>query len=187
MNPTRRGANPRAVGGMLTHFTRASHPSAAIDNLVGILTAGVIRASTRMIRTRRPVVCFFDAPFEHLARVLDRTSRRRYEPFGIAVNKRYAFEMGARPVIYLPWLEAVALLPRAELWRVVSLDMDRQPAIDWTFEREWRMAGDLGLAAAETVVLVEDWRDADEIYERFDGHPPCAGVLPLKSLFPPKP
>ncbi len=187
MNPTRRGANPRAVGGMLTHFTRASHPSAAIDNLVGILTAGVIRASTRMIRTRRPVVCFFDAPFEHLARVLDRTSRRRYEPFGIAVNKRYAFELGARPVIYLPWLEAVALLPRAELWRVVSLDMDRQPAIDWTFEREWRMAGDLGLAAAETVVLVEDWRDADEIYERFDGHPPCAGVLPLKSLFPPKP
>jgi hypothetical protein len=187
MNPTRRGAHPRAVGGMLTHFTRASHPSAAIDNLVGILTAGVIRASTRMIRTRRPVVCFFDAPFEHLARVLDRTSRRRYEPFGIAVNKRYAFELGARPVIYLPWLEAVALLPRAELWRVVSLDMERQPAIDWTFEREWRMAGDLGLAAAETVVLVEDWRDADEIYERFDGHPPCAGVLPLKSLFPPKP
>ncbi|MGO9060986.1 MAG: hypothetical protein ACLQU2_26930 [Candidatus Binataceae bacterium] len=186
MNP-RRGVNPRAVGGMLTHFTRASHPSAAIDNLVGILTAGIVRASTRMIRTKRPVVCFFDAPFEHLARVLDRSSPRRYEPFGIAVSKRYAFEMGARPVIYLPWQEAVALLPRDELWRVVRLDMGRQPAIDWTFEREWRLAGDLGLAAAETVVLVEDWRDADEIYERFDGHPPCAGVLPLKSLFPPKP
>ena len=187
MNPTRRGVNPRAVGGMLTHFTRASHPSAAIDNLVGILTAGVIRASTRMIRTRRPVVCFFDAPFEHLARVLDRTSRRRYEPFGIAVNKRYAFEMGARPLSTCPGTKRsrCCRAPNYGGWSVWI--WSRQPAIDWTFEREWRMAGDLGLAAAETVVLVEDWRDADEIYERFDGHPPCAGVLPLKSLFPPKP
>ena len=49
------------------------------------------------------------------------------------------------------------------------------------------MAGDLAWLRPRTVVLVEDWRDADEIYERFDGHPPCAGVLPLKSLFPPKP
>jgi hypothetical protein len=181
-----RGAIRPAAAGMLTHFTRASHPGAAIDNLAGILSAGVIRASTRMIRTKRPVVCFFDAPFEHLARVLDRRSRRRYEPFGIAVSKRYAFQMGARPVIYLPWQEAEALLPHAELWRVVGLEIDRQPAVDWTFEREWRLAGDLALSAGDTVVLVEDWRDADEIYERFDGHPPCAGVLPLKSLFPPK-
>ncbi len=176
-----------ASGGMLTHFTRASHPAAALDNLAAILSAGMIRASTRMIRTRRPVICFFDAPFEHLARVFDRRARRRYEPFGIAVSKRYAFRMGARPVIYLPWKEAAAILPETELWRVVSLDLNRRPAVDWTFEREWRMAGDLNLGARDTVVLVEDWRDADEIYARFDGHPPCAGVLPLKSLFPPQP
>jgi hypothetical protein len=182
----RRATIKPAAGGMLTHFTRASHPAAALDNLAAILGEGMIRASTRMVRTRRPVVCFFDAAFEHLARVLDARSRRRYEPFGIAVSKRYAFKMGARPVIYLPWKEAVALLPQAELWRVVSLDIDRQPAVDWTFEREWRLAGDLRFAARDTVVLVEDWRDADEIYERFDGHPPCAGVLPLKSLFPSK-
>jgi hypothetical protein len=155
-----------------------------MDNLVAMLAAGTIRASTRMIRTRRPVVCFFDASFDHLGRALDARNRRRYEPFGIAINKRYAFKMGARPVIYLPWKEAVELLPETELWRVVSLDFNRQPAIDWTFEREWRLAGDLPFAARDSVVLVEDWRDADEIYERFDGHPPCAGVLPLNSLLP---
>lgn len=186
MKPQRNSDRLAAVG-MLTHFTRASHPGSAVDNLVGILKAGVVRASSRMIRTKRPVVCFFDAPFEHPARVFDRRSRRRYEPFGVAVSKEYAFQMGARPVIYLPWQEAAAMLPSEELWRVVSLEIDREPAVDWTFEREWRMAGDLALAAGETVVLVENWRDADEIYERFDGHPPCAGVLPLKSLFPPKP
>lgn len=183
MNPPRAPIS-RVSGGMLAHFTRASHPAAALDNLVAILAEGTLRASGRMIRTRRPVVCFFDASFEHLGRVLDPRNRRRYEPFGIAVNKRYAFKMGARPVIYLPWKEAVELLPKTELWRVVSLDLNRQPAVDWTFEREWRLAGDLPFAARDTVVLVEDWRDADEIYERFDGHPPCAGVLPLKSLLP---
>lgn len=173
-------------GGMLTHFTRTSHPAAALDNLAAILSAGTIRASARMIRTKRPAICFFDASFEYLARVLAPPARRRYEPFGIAVSKRYAFKMGARPVIYLPWKEASAMLPQAELWRVVALDLDRRPAVDWTFEREWRMAGDLRFGARDAVVLVQDWRDADEIYDRFDGHPPCAGVLPLKSLFPPQ-
>jgi hypothetical protein len=172
--------------GMLTHFTRASHPAAALDNLAAILSAGTIRASSRMVRTKRPVICFFDAPFDHLARVLDSRARRRYEPFGIAVSKRYAFKMGARPVVYLPWAEAAAILPHSELWRVVSLELGRKPAVDWTFEREWRMVGDLHFAAPDTVVVVEGWRDADEIYARFDGHPPCAGVLPLKSLFQPQ-
>lgn len=178
-----RSALKSHIGAMLTHFTRASRPGAALDNLVAILEQGIIQASTRMIRSKRPVVCFFDAPLEHLARVLEAGGRRRYEPFGIAIKKRYAFKMGARPVIYLPWKEAVALLPNTELWRVVSLDIDRQPAVDWTFEREWRLAGDLRFAPGEAVVLVEDWRDVDEVYERFDGHPPCAGVLPLRSLF----
>jgi len=31
--------------------------------------------------------------------------------------------------------------------------------------------------------LVENWRDADEIYDRFQGQPPCAGVIPLQELF----
>ncbi len=181
------GELPRDPGhGMLTHFTRASHPAAAIDNLAAILSDGTIRASARMIRTRRPVICFFDAAFEHLAHVVDSRARRRYEPFGIAVSKRYAFKMGARPVIYLPWTEAATILPPEQMWRVVSLDLGRSPAIDWTFEREWRIAGDLPFGPRDAVVLVEDWRDADEIYARFDGHPPCAGVLPLRSLFPPR-
>jgi hypothetical protein len=32
------------------------------------------------------------------------------------------------------------------------------------------------------VALVESWRDADELYDRFDGSPPCAGVIPIKDL-----
>ncbi len=88
-------------GSMLTHFTRASRAGNALDNLMMILDERSVRGATRMVRGKRPVVCLFDAPLGELRRLLDRHNRRRYEPFGIAVNKRYAFQMGARPVIYL--------------------------------------------------------------------------------------
>lgn len=170
-------------GPMLAHFTRASAGSTALDNLVAILSRGALRAGARMVRGQRPVVCLFDAALEEIAAALGPRSRHRYQPFGIALDKRYAFRMGARPVIYLPRREAERLLPAAELWRVVRLEIDRSPAIDWSFEREWRICGDLPFAPAQAVALVETWRDVDEIYDRFGGRPPCAGVIPLPEVF----
>ncbi len=113
---------------MLTHFTRASTTATALDNLVAILKDGLIRGGTRMIRGARPAVCMFDVPIAELRTILDRRNRRRYEPFGIAVDKRYAFTMGARPVIYLPWHEAEKILAPEESWRVVSLELDQDAA-----------------------------------------------------------
>jgi hypothetical protein len=168
---------------MLTHFTRASRAGNALDNLITILRERAVHAATRMVRGKRPVVCLFDAPLSELQRLLDRRNRRRYEPFGIAVNKRYAFKMGARPVIYLPWPEARKVIIADELWRVVTIDMERTPPIDWSFEREWRLGGDLPLEPRQVVALVDSWRDVDEVFLRFGGHPPCAGVIPLSELF----
>jgi hypothetical protein len=168
---------------MLTHFTRRSAGSDAMDNLVAILRTGIIRGSTRMVRTRRTVVCLFDAPLPELNRLLVRDNQRRYEPFGIAMDKRYAFAMGARPVIYMPWLEACQVLDRQELWRVVAIDLGQTPPVDWTFEREWRIAEQLLLPPQGAVALVETWRDVDDLYDRFGGAPPCAGIIPLRELF----
>lgn len=170
-------------GPMLTHFTRASARAGALDNLVAILGQGALRAGTRMVRGKRPVVCLFDATLGEIAAALNLRNRRRYEPFGIALDKRYAFRMGTRPVIYLPWREAERLLPATELWRVVRLEMDRAPGIDWSFEREWRICGDLPFAPRQAVALVESWREVEEVYDRFGGHPPCAGVIPLREVF----
>ncbi len=75
------------------------------------------------------------------------------------------------------------MLPEAELWRVMALDLGRTPPVDWTFEREWRVRDRLALPERGAVALVETWRDVDEIYDRFDGTPPCAGVVPLEDLF----
>jgi len=168
---------------MLTHFTRASTTATALDNLVAILKDGLIRGGTRMIRGARPSVCMFDVPIAELRTILDRRNRRRYEPFGIAVDKRYAFTMGARPVIYLPWHEAEKILAPEESWRVVSLELDQDAPVDWSFEREWRIAGNLAVERPQAVALVETWNDVDEIFDRFDGQPPCAGVIPLAEMF----
>jgi hypothetical protein len=136
-----------------------------------------------MMPGRQHAVCLFDAPLAELGRLLTRSNRRRYQPFGLAVDRRYAFSQGARPVIYIPLAEARMILAREELWRVVAIDLGRTPVVDWTFEREWRVPGELALPARGAVALVETWRDADELYDRFDGTPPCAGVLPLENLF----
>ena len=168
---------------MLAHFTRASGKTSALDNLLWILEDGRIHGSTRMLARGHRGVCLFDAPPHDLGHLLTPRNRRRYEPFGVAVDKRYAFSLGARPVIYMPGAEAAAILDEDEMWRVVSIDMTRNPAIDWTFEREWRLLGDLPLQPELAVALVAGWRDVDEIYERFNGKPPCAGVIPLAELF----
>ena len=179
---TRRNAKiPFAA--MLTHFTRASRTASALDNLVAILGSGVIRGGGRMVRGRQPAVCMFDVPIEDLRTILDHRNRRRYEPFGIALDKRYAFRMGLRPVIYMPWAEAEKLLAPEEHWRVVTIEMDQNHAVDWTFEREWRVAGDLSFQPRVCAALVETWKDVDEIFDRFDGHPPCAGVIPIGEMF----
>jgi hypothetical protein len=168
---------------MLAHFTRASGKTSALDNLFWILEDHRVRGSSRMMQGGTRGVCLFDAPPHELGHLLTTRNRRRYEPFGVAVDKRYAFSMGARPVIYMPSAEAAAILDEDEMWRVVSIDMARNPPIDWTFEREWRLLGDLPLKPQFSVALVASWRDVDEIYERFNGKPPCAGVIPLGEIF----
>jgi hypothetical protein len=168
---------------MLTHFTRASQAGGALDNLAAILSGGVIRAANRMVRGGRPVVCLIDAPINQLKDLLARRNRRRYEPFGVAIDRGYAFRMGARPVIYLPRHEAERLLPADERWRAVTINLEKRPPTDWTFEREWRIAGNLVLEPRRAVALVETWRDADELFMRFAGRPPCSGVIPLAELF----
>jgi hypothetical protein len=116
---------------------------------------------------------------------LVRANRRRYEPFGLALERRYAYRMGARPVLYMPLAEAERIVPPDEQWRVVALDLDREPPVDWSFEREWRLAGDLPLPPNGAVALVESWKDAGDLYEAFNGSPPCAGVIPLDDLLGP--
>jgi hypothetical protein len=136
-----------------------------------------------MIPGKQLTICLFDTLLAEMSSLLSRLNRRRYQPCGVALEKRYAFAMGARPVVYLPVAETRQILPDAELWRVVAIDLGRDPPADWTFERKRRVPHELRLPGHGAVALVEGWRDVDEIHDRFDGAPPCAGVIPLANVF----
>src|ERR1700730_7559319 len=88
----------------------------------------------------------------------------RYEPYGIAVTKRFAHEAGCRPVLYLSNDEVDALgIATSELWRVVRFEVSKQGWISWLHEREWRCKGDFELPKVIQAVLVRNTREAEKL------------------------
>jgi len=64
--------------------------------------------------------------------------------------KQSVFEVGGRPVIYLPDAEA-AWIPAEEKWRHVRYEHGQ---VDFTHEREWRIQGDLDLKTVRGLYVV---------------------------------
>ena len=83
---------------------------------------------------------------------------------GIEVSKQWAYSEGGRPVIYQPE-EEYEQLPESHRWRHVRYELDAEPPIDFSWEREWRIQTDeLGLPPGEARIIVphEDWAEALE-------------------------
>jgi len=99
----------------------------------------------------------------------------------MAIDNRYAFGMGAAPGHLLAPARREQLLAPDERWGVVAIEMDRIPPVDWTQERECRLAGDLPFEARYFSALVASRRDA-AIFGDFARHPPRAGASPLDAL-----
>jgi hypothetical protein len=96
-----------------------------------------------MIKGSSSAACFMDVPFASLKYVLtpENTDPQspRYEPYGIVVTKRYAYDEGCRPVLYLSNNELDDMrIPKSHLWRVVRFEVSRDGWISWLHEREWR-------------------------------------------------
>jgi hypothetical protein len=140
----------------------------AFENLVNILKTGEIWGSTSgsgFIKGTNSATCFMDVPFSALKYILDKDNadpqNPRYEPFGIVVTKKYAYDKGCRPVLYLSNKELNVLqLPKDELWRVVRLEANHDGWISWLHEREWRCKGDFLLPHKLLAVLVKTPNDA---------------------------
>jgi len=103
-------------------------------------------------------------PFVALKYVLnaENTNRKkpRYEPYGVFITKKYGYENGRRPVLYLSDEEMGQLkIPSKELWRVVRFEVREAGWISWLHEREWRCRGNFAL-------LEEPLRGACAKYQR---------------------
>ena len=156
----------------LTKNTAAQDEFSAFDNLVNILREGEIWGSDSQrgfIKGKRKAACFMDVPFASLKYVLTPEDADpeapRYEPYGIVITKRYAYDHGCRPVLYLSNDEVDDLMiPTAELWRVVRLEVrDGGNWISWLHEREWRRPDAFKLPKKIQAVLVRTTKDARKL------------------------
>jgi hypothetical protein len=146
--------------------------------LAEILRDGRIHGSNNagFIKGNRPAVCFSEVPLSS-ARYFIET--KRYSPYGIAISKRAAFSMGARPVIYLPDAEG-GWIPAEEKWRQVRFE---HGTVDFTHEREWRLPGDLNLEKLPGFyALVWNPTDANRLRDVLSKYKNLRGVLPMEHL-----
>lgn len=128
------------ISHQLIHFTQGESLEDAFGNLCRIVEERTLRGSSKWIKGGHDCVCFTEAPLPMLESGLaNPEAYSRYSPFGILFEKSWIFEHGGRPVIYQPDDEFDAL-PPAHRWRHMRYEPTAIPPIDFTWEREWRLA-----------------------------------------------
>lgn len=124
--------------------------------IIGSGNEGYVRGNNR-------AVCFSETPIANVRYIVE-SRPERYSCYGIMITKEQAFRCGGRPVIYLP-VDESNWIPEDEYWRHVRFEYGR---VDFTWEREWRIKGDLDLSAVNGFyVLVWSEDEKDEIERRF--------------------
>lgn len=114
----------------LFHFTKGSN---AISTLRKIISSESI-----IDINNNGYICFSEAPLTSLSSMFDIFSKYAepmYSPYGIAINRNFLYDLGARPVIYGK-KEEKQLLDSTIQWRFVELEIDKS---DYSWLREWRL------------------------------------------------
>jgi hypothetical protein len=126
----------------------------AFEVLKEIISSATLRASGNegYVKGMKKAVCFSEIPLsavhEFATPPSDPTNRYRY--YGIAFSKRAIFDLGGRPVIYIPDGEA-QWIPEDQKWRQVRFE---HGSVDYTHEREWRVQGDVNLTKVPGLYLI---------------------------------
>lgn len=177
----------RDIGNLLFHFTRSS-----VDKIVSItqgdggmwtipasapVVLSKILSEGKLIGTSKwtygyNCICFTEAPMQEFNSIFDlieivssKEERPRYEPYGVAVSKKWLFSKGGRPVIY-DHPDAIKECPENMKYRFVPYDPQHE--IDYTWEREWRIKADyIQLDPNETLAIVPSSEEAFKIVYDF--------------------
>lgn len=144
----------------LYHWVKADNDVRAFEILSKICEAHSIKASNGFIRGGYNCVCFTETPENQF----HKGSEIRYKKFGIGIPKIWAFEQGARPVIYQPESD-FELLPDSLRWRHVQFS---PPKIDFSWEREWRInCEELKIIPQNAIILVPNAEFGEMLFTRF--------------------
>ncbi|MEQ1543747.1 hypothetical protein [Methyloglobulus sp.] len=158
----------RDVSDLLFHFTRSTNDSPANSVLHAILNEGKLRGTSRWSEPDK-IVCFTESPIQEFNSIFSlvtiassESERPRYEPYGIAVSKKWLYKKGGRPVIY-DHPDALCDYPESLRYRYVQYN-PASPMEDYTWEREWRIKIDeLELDSQHTLVVVPSSKEAFDI------------------------
>jgi len=178
----------RDFGNLLFHFTRRpSEPyikvktgngisrqitaRTASDVLSEILYDGKLKGTSTWSYGQN-CICFSESPIQELASLFSlveiaasEKERPRYEPYGIAVSKKWFFGKGGRQVIYgRP--DEFKYIHEDQKYRFVPYDPLH--GMDFTWEREWRIKADeLVLDPKQTLVIVPTAEEAFALVYEF--------------------
>ena len=147
----------------LVHLVKGREAEGAVATFDKILEDRALVGGGGNIRGDWRCVCFTETPLAHLAHALN-VDGIRYFPAGVMVTKEWLFSKGGRPVIYQPEAD-YALLPEELRYRHVRYELNHaraERAVDWTWEREWRIRTDHLAFAPDEVTLVcptRKWAD----------------------------
>ena len=114
----------------------------ALETLIRILQEGLLRAGSKMVRSKAEVTSWSSHPPGELfeMRKWNRgLARWTVEPYGIAVRRDILRSLGAKPAIY-GGEEVYSRLAESERYR---FQLSRSAS--WRHEREWRVQGGLAL------------------------------------------
>lgn len=150
---------------LLVHLTRDDDMFAAKDVLVQILDQKTLRAYNHFclfspslkgsdaasLADKFKVTCFTETPIDQIGILLFRVKGRniKLDPYGLVFKKRYIKQSGGNPVFYVTKKIAKPLWglyknqPSDEVCKLLALVNVYEERVDFHWEREWRIVGDL--------------------------------------------
>lgn len=148
----------------LIHFTKGVNEedeSGAYNNLKSIIVNQRLIANNGDIRGGYNCVCFTEAPIECLKMangIVCYNGKKKYSNYGIMIPKIEIYNLGGRPAIYTD-KEDFGILPEKLKHRFVILEplkeiRQTKNKCDFTWEREWRMLGDLDLKTLSNYEII---------------------------------
>ena len=134
-------------------------------------------------RKRFAVCCFTETPLSELHLLVRHIPGRRIRlrEFGVVFSREFLITKGAQPALYInsygshSWLREAAdkvfdiaeenEFRKGKLWRLLPYLNAMHERYDFTWEREWRVRGDLKFEAGDIVCAIlpesdeEEWKD----------------------------
>ena len=125
--------------------SNSEYPNNAFSTLINLASENIIRASSKKMRKGEYAVGFTESdPAKTIGnlRWLSKRTNWNFEPYGIAIRKQVAIELGLRPVIYGDSDDYLGLKADDEPY----FQSKGRKNVDWSEEKEWRHIGDIDLS-----------------------------------------